>query len=146
MDKLWTQTKMTLFFKAELLALCVSWHVGGWEGREIASKVLYTLKCIAVHNYNSHKQCVSCNSFLLIMFAASNCGVNIESYHGILIVRIMKYCMLSAREVDNGSYFKIHPNVHNFENSMPTHKIFRYDCQNSLLTFLTIISHWLLAG
>lgn len=49
-------------------------------GVEIESKVFCTLKCIAVNNYKSHyKQCVSCNSFLLMMFAASKCDVNFAS-------------------------------------------------------------------
>lgn len=47
---------------------------------EVERKVFYTLKYIAVNNYNNHyKQCVSCNSFLVIMFAASKCDVNIAS-------------------------------------------------------------------
>lgn len=69
--------------------------------------VCYNLKSVAVNNC---KQCVSCNSFLLMAFAASKCDVNIDC--------IMKLCMLSARKVDNRSCFKVHPNVYNLENSM----------------------------
>lgn len=109
----------------------VSWHIGVREDGEQS----YHLRSIAVNNC---KQFVLCNSFLLMMFAASKCDVNIGC--------IMELCMLSARKVDNRSCFRVHPNVYDLENSMSAQRVFKCDCQNSLLIFPTIISHWLLAG
>lgn len=77
----------------------------------------YNLKSVAVNNY---KQRVSCNSFLLMAFAASMCDVNIDC--------IMKLCMLSAGKVDNRSCFKVHPNVYNSENGMSAQRVFKCDC------------------
>lgn len=105
-----------------------------WGEGELRA-VCYNLESIAVNNYEQH---VSCNSFLLTAFAASKCDVNMDC--------IMKLCMLSARKVDNRSCFRTHPNVYSLEYSMSSQRVFKCDCQTSLLIFPTIISHWLLAG
>lgn len=96
--------------------------------------VCYNLKGVAVNNC---KQRVSCNSFLLMAFAASKCHVNIDGIMSCVCFQQGKWI------TDHASKFIL---MFTTWRTACLHRVFKCDCQNSLLIFPTIISHWLLAG